>query len=184
MTESKKGRPTPKRKDAQSKTHTLAPVVTKEEKAKARAAAKAARIASREAFMRGDENALPARDRGPVRRFARDFVDARRSVGEFFLPIIFTVLVLTIAFPTQTDPKTGLKTLPITQYIAIGVMYAVLIISVIDGLLLSRKLKKAIKAKFPDASTRGISMYAWLRSTQMRKMRTPKPQHKAGTKLK
>ena len=96
MTESKKGRPTPKRREATQKHHTLAPIQTKEEKKRAREAAKTARLAARAAYMRGDENALPARDRGPVRRFARDFVDSRRTVGEFFLPIIFLVLVLTI----------------------------------------------------------------------------------------
>lgn len=182
MSESKKGRPTPKRKDAQVKRQSLAPVVTKEEKARARAAAKAARIAAREAYMRGDENALPARDRGPVRRYARDFVDARRTVGEFFLPIIFLVLILTIAFPAKVE--NGVNTLPATQYLAIGIMYGVLVISVIDGLLLNRKLKKALRAKFPDAPLRGLGMYAWLRSTQMRRMRTPKPQVKAGKAAK
>jgi hypothetical protein len=85
---------------------------------------------------------------------------------------------LTIAFPTKVED--GVKTLPATQYIAIAIMYGVLVISVVDGLLLNRKLKKALRAKFPDAPLRGLGMYAWLRSTQMRRMRTPKPQVKAG----
>ena len=87
--ESKKGRPTPKRREATQKHHSLAPIKTKEEKKRAREITKSARIAARAAYMRGDENALPARDRGPARRFVRDYVDSRRSVGEFFLPIIF-----------------------------------------------------------------------------------------------
>ena len=64
----KKGRPTPKRKDAESarKVSSLAPARSKEEKARQKSANRAARIAQRAAYLRGDENALPLRDRGPV----------------------------------------------------------------------------------------------------------------------
>ena len=70
-TPSKKGRPTPKRKDAVAarKVSSLAPASTKEEKKRAKDAARAARIASRAAYLRGDENALPLRDKGPVKRY-------------------------------------------------------------------------------------------------------------------
>ena len=89
----KKGRPTPKRSEATQKRQTLAPIKGKENKKRAREEAKAARIAARAAYMRGDESALPLRDRGPVKRYVRDFIDSRRSIGEYFLPIIFVVLV-------------------------------------------------------------------------------------------
>jgi hypothetical protein len=167
MTEdaSKKGRPTPSRKDAESKrkVSTLAPVVGKENKKREKALARDRRIAAREAYMRGDENALPIRDRGPVRRFVRDEVDARRSVGEFFMPIIFIVLLFSVV-PNMT-----------VNVIAIILMYAVLLYAVVDGFFLSRKLKKQISTKFPDANTKGLGMYGWLRSTQMRRLRAPKP---------
>lgn len=39
----------------------------------------------REAMASGDERYLPVRDKGPVRRFARDYVDSRWCVAEFFL---------------------------------------------------------------------------------------------------
>ena len=169
-TENKKGRPTPKRKDAVAarKVSSLAPASTKEEKKRAKDAARAARIAARAAYMRGDENALPARDKGPVKKFVRNYVDARKSIGEYFLPIIFVVLVLTL-IPS-----------PIFQIGSIIIMYGVLLISVIDGFFLSRKIKVAVLAKFPGTETKGIGMYGWLRSTQMRRMRTPKPQIKVG----
>ena len=35
----------------------------------------------RRGFEQGDEKYLPARDKGPVRRYVRDFVDARLSIG-------------------------------------------------------------------------------------------------------
>lgn len=166
----KKGRPTPKRKEVEAarKVSSLAPASTKAEKQRAKAAAREARIANRAAYLRGDENALPLRDKGPVKKFVRNYVDARRSVGEFFLPIIFVVLFLTL-IPSK-----------IFQLGSIAVMYSVLVISVVDGFLLSRKLKKEVIAKFPSAELKGIGMYGWLRSTQMRRMRTPKPAIKAG----
>jgi hypothetical protein len=169
-TSSKKGRPTPKRKDAVAarKVSSLAPASTKEEKKRAKDAARAARIASRAAYLRGDENALPLRDRGPVKRYVRNYVDSRKSIGEYFLPIIFVVLFLTL-IPSA-----------IFQIGSIAIMYSVLLISVIDGIFLSRRIKRLVAEKFPDAAVKGIGMYGWLRSTQMRRMRTPKPQIKVG----
>jgi len=126
------------------------------------------RVGSRAAYMRGDEAALPARDRGPARRYVRNFVDSRRSTGEYFLPIIFVVLVLTL-FP-----------IPAIQIGAIALMYAVLLLAVVDGFFLTRKIRKAVEQKFPGTSTKGLGMYAWLRSTQMRRLRAPHPQVKVG----
>jgi Flp pilus assembly protein TadB len=167
MTEeaAKKGRPTPSRKDAESKrkVSTLAPAIGKEAKKREKALARERRVAAREAYLRGDENALPLRDRGPVRRFVRDEVDARRSIGEFFLPIIFVVLLFSVV-PNM-----------MVNIIAIVLMYTVLLFAVIDGFFLSRKLKKQIAEKFPEANPKGLGMYGWLRSTQMRRLRAPKP---------
>ena len=50
----------------------------------------------REAMASGDERYLPARDKGPVRRFARDYVDSRFRVAEFFLPLAVVILVLSM----------------------------------------------------------------------------------------
>jgi hypothetical protein len=169
----KKGRPTPKRKEAQAsnKVSSLAPASSKAEKKRAKEAARVARIAQRAAYLRGDENALPARDRGPEKKFVRNFVDSRRSIGEYFLPIIGFVLVLSL--------------IPIGALAVAGIiiMYGVLLISIVDGFFLSRKIKSEVTARFPDKSTKGLGLYGWLRSTQMRRMRAPKPQVKAGDKI-
>ena len=180
---SKKGRPTPKRSEATKKRQTLAPIKGKENKKRAREEAKAARIATRAAYMRGEESALPLRDRGPVKKFVRDYIDSRRSIGEFFLPIIFVVLLLTM-IPSKTSTNSeGLPQVPMTQVISIAIMYSVLLISILDGIRLNRKIKKLVLAKFPGAATKGLGMYGFLRSTQMRRMRAPKPQVKAGDKI-
>ena len=168
--DNKKGRPTPKRKEVEAarKVSSIAPASTKAEKARAKDAAKSARIAQRAAYLRGDESALPFRDKGPVKKYVRNYVDSRRSIGEYFLPVIFVVLFLTL-IPSK-----------IFQLGSIAVMYTVLLVSVVDGFLLTRKLKRDVSAKFPGAELKGIGMYGWLRSTQMRRMRTPKPSIKAG----
>jgi hypothetical protein len=62
-------------------------------------------------------------------------------------------------------------------------MYGVLLFSVIDGFFLSRKIKAEVTQRYPDKSTKGLGLYGWLRSTQMRRMRAPKPQTKRGDKV-
>ena len=130
----KKGRPTPKRKEAQAavKVSSLAPASTKAEKKRAKDQARAARLAQREAYLRGEESALPVRDRGPEKKFVRNYVDARRSIGEFFLPIIGFVLILSL--------------IPVGIFAVVGIiiMYSVLLISVVDGFFLSRKIKAEV----------------------------------------
>jgi len=171
-TQESKGRPTPKRKEAESKrkVSSLAPIVTKDQKRASKALAREDRVAQRAAYLRGDESALPARDRGPARRFVRNYVDSRRSTGEYFLPTIFVVLVFTL-----------IKN-PIIQIGAIVLMYAMLLVAVIDGIFLSRKIRKAVQEQFPGTETKGLGMYAWLRSTQMRRLRAPHPQVKVTKK--
>ena len=171
-TQESKGRPTPKRKEAQSKrkVSSLAPIVTKDQKRASKAQAREDRVAQRAAYLRGDESALPARDRGPARRFVRNYVDSRRSTGEYFLPTIFVVLVFTLI---QN---------PIIQIGAIVLMYAMLLFAVIDGIFLSRKIRKDVQEQFPGTETKGLGMYAWLRSTQMRRLRAPHPQVKISKK--
>ena len=169
----KKGRPTPKRKEAEQQrvSKRLAPAATKEAKKAQKLQARVARAAQRDAYMRGEESALPLRDRGQVRRFVRDYVDARRSIGEYFLPVIVLVLFMTIIPVLQV------------QLAAIVLMYSVLIFSMLDGFFLGRKIKREVAQRFPGESLKGLRMYGWLRSTQIRKLRAPQPRVKRGTTL-
>ena len=172
MTE-KKGRPTPKRKDAEQQRvfKRLAPAATKEAKKLQKQQARLARAAQRDAYMRGDENALPLRDRGPVRKFVRDYVDARRSVGEYFLPVIVAVLFMTVVPILEV------------QFAAIILMYSVLVFSLMDGFFLSKRIKREVARRYPGEPVKGLGMYGWLRSTQIRKLRAPQPKVKRGTKI-
>ena len=118
-----------------------------------------------------DENALSLRDRGAEKRFVRNFVDSRRSIGEYFLPVIGVVLVMSL-IPIGIFAVTG-----------IIIMYTVLLLSIFDGYFLSRKIKVEVAQRFPGKSTKGLGLYGWLRSTQIRRMRAPKPQIQRGDKV-
>lgn len=165
-----KDAPTPKRKDSEAlnKVNAITSPATKETKSRDRNELKAKRLAARQAYMRGEESALPLRDRGPIKRYVRNYIDSRRNIGEYFLPAVFTVLVLTVVHNR------------FVSLIAILFMYAAMLYTVISGVFMTRKIRKVVSAKFPGESTKGLGMYGWLRSTQMRRMRAPAPQVKRG----
>ena len=162
----KNGKPTPKRKEAQAKLKVspLSPTASKEAKKTLKAQARVRRLEARAAYMRGEESALPVKDKGPARRFVRNYVDERKSVTEYFLVFIMFILFLTV-IPS-----------PAVQLGAIVLMYSAMIWVAIDGFLLSRRVKKLVAEKFPDQPTKGLGLYGWMRSTQLRRLRAPAPQ--------
>lgn len=173
-----KGRPTPRRREAESRNRRplVAPPLdknaSKEERKRAkverRRAAREHRALVQQAYVTGDDRHLPQRDRGPVRRFARDHVDARRSVGEYFLPLALP-LVLLYAAPS-----------PLIRFAAILLLYGLLILVAVDSVLLRRKLNRLLAAKFGADKIAGTATYGMMRSWQIRRSRLPRPQVKRG----
>ena len=174
-----KDAPTPKRKDAEAlnKVNAITSPATKASKARDRNDLKAKRLAARQAYMRGEESALPARDKGEVRRFVRNYIDSRRTIGEYFLPIMVFVLLLMMFG--------GSKNKHVTVIAAIGllVMYVVMGGILFSAIFISRRIRKEVAARFPGESTKGLGLYGFLRSTQMRRMRAPAPQVKRGDEI-
>jgi Flp pilus assembly protein TadB len=168
--EGAKNRPTPKRREQEAARKR--PLVTTDRKAAKRDAQLKRREASarmRQAMVTGDEANLPARDKGPERRFIRDYVDARWNVGEFMLPVMLVVLAL--SFVRQSWAL-------LIVFIAV---YGVLLVAVVDAVLMWRRLKKRLVAKFgAERLPRGGAMYAVMRAFQMRRSRMPKPQVQRG----
>jgi len=79
----RKGRPTPKRREAeQARRRPLVPDGRGDRKA-LKAQAKVRREREYQAMITGDDRNLPPRDKGPVRRWVRDYVDARHNAGEY-----------------------------------------------------------------------------------------------------
>lgn len=171
-----KGRPTPTRAEAEAARRR--PLVPEDR----RAAAKAARLKERErrniehiAMQTGDEANLPYRDRGPVKRYVRDYVDARRNIGEYFLFAAFGFLLIT--FAGMIWPS-----LAAWSIAAVLAMYIVVLIAIADGFIIWRQLKKRLIAKFGDdvLPQRGLAMYSVMRAFQIRRSRLPKPMVKHG----
>ncbi|MEU2180406.1 DUF3043 domain-containing protein [Streptomyces thermolilacinus] len=165
-----KGRPTPKRSEAQTQRRRAVtpPLDRKEAMRRQREARRADLARQREALATGDERFLPVRDRGPVRRFVRDFVDSRFFVAEMFLPLAVVILVLSVIQVGNI------------QAIATMLWLGVIVLIIVDSIGLSIRLKRQLKQRFPDEPKRGAVAYALMRSLQMRRLRLPKPQVKRG----
>lgn len=170
-----KGRPTPSRKQAEAsrKTQMRPPRDRREALKIQREKSKVERAKSREALVSGDQRYLPARDRGAVRKYVRDLVDSRRSLGEYFLFIGFAIVVLWFA---------GSSTL--LTY-ASSAWLALLVILIGEAVYTARRVRKRVDTKFPPdrgpyEGRRGVGFYAVMRNFQLRRMRLPKPTVKPG----
>ena len=165
-----KGRPTPKRSEAQTQRRSVAqtPTTRKEAAKRQRDERRTQMERQRQALASGDERYLPVRDKGPVRRFARDYVDARFCVAEFFLPLAVVILVMSML-------RVGAL-----QNIALLLWLVVIVLIVIDSVVIALRLRKQLARRFPGQSTRGAVRYALMRTLQMRRLRLPKPQVKRG----
>jgi hypothetical protein len=167
-----KGRPTPKRRDAQAHRKLVEPPPAdrKEAMRRMRERQRAERVEAREGMMRGDERYLLPRDRGPVRAAVRDLVDARRNVGTFFLAGAFVVLI------------GGSVSVDVVRLAANAVWFLLVLALVVDALVLARAIRRTVRERFPDTDEKlsRLYMYGVLRSTVFRRMRTPRPRVELG----
>ena len=162
-----KGRATPTRAEREAARHRPLVPDTKEAKARARAELAAKRQKAQAGYAAGEERYLPARDQGPQRRYVRDFVDAGWHLGEVVMPALIVVVLL------------GLMPLPAVQYGSFAALWFFILLVIIDMVITSFRVKRAIRAKFGNAE-KGLGWYAAMRSMQMRFLRMPKPQVKRG----
>lgn len=165
-----KGVPTPSRREQEAaRKRPLVPTDRKEAAKNARAKQAEAREKARVGMANGDERYLTARDRGPQRRYVRDYVDARFSIGEFLIPVMLLVIVLSF-LPWAFMQVWGLVAL-----------WAFFLIAVLDCVFLGFRVTKKIGDKFGKSKVeRGLKWYAAMRALQLRVMRLPKPQVKRG----
>lgn len=168
-----KGRPTPTRKEAEAaaKARAKVPRTRKEQMAAQRAARAESSQKVRAAMKSGDERFLPARDRGPVRRFIRDYVDSRFSLMELMVPILVVTLIL------------GWSGSAYLASIGSTVTFGALLLIALDMVILRFRLRRELALRFPDEPTKGTTYYALMRALQMKFMRMPKAQVKIGQRL-
>jgi Protein of unknown function (DUF3043) len=163
-----KGRPTPKRSEAEHRRRQpfSAPTDRKAAVQQSRERDRANRTRKFAAAKRGEDWALPRKDQGPVRGLARDYVDSRRRLSEYYMYAVGVLVVLLF--------------IPKLRLYADYVVLVVIVMMVSEGLLVGRQVTKLAQQRFPGENTRGIRWYAAIRSTQIRKLRMPAPRVKPG----
>lgn len=174
----KKGRPTPSRREAEGRRRGPMPPPprTQREASKRNAVTKEQRRAMaaerRRGQASGDPRHMLPKDKGPVRKYIRDEVDSHRHLVGLFMPLVAIVLVVTV----------GLSSRPDLQVYSTPILLVLLIVMVGEGLWISRRVIRKVRAEFPEAPDRsfGIGWYAVQRAMTIRKLRLPKPTLKPG----
>ena len=171
-----KGRPTPRRREAQRRrTGPVAPPPRTRREAYRRMREQGAdrRAETREGMRSGDERFLMARDRGPERRLVRDIVDSRRNVGVLFL-LMALVYAASIFVPSIR-----------IKAAATSLWLAVLALLVVDSVVLGLRIRRLVRERFPDTkqSMRSLVFYGVTRATMVRRWRAPKAQVPVGSRV-
>ena len=168
-----KGAPTPKRSEAQANRRQpyQPPADRKTASKQSKQRAQVDRLRRSQALQRGEDWALPAKDRGPVRALARDVVDSRHGFGEYYMLMVVFLFVL-LVLPGSS-----------TKIIADFIVVALLLLIVVEGWFVGRKVKRLAAERYPGQSTRGVMMYTVVRGISMRRMRVPKPRVNRGDKI-
>jgi hypothetical protein len=171
-----KGRPTPKRSEAQGRRQgpPPPPPTTRREAYKRMREQQATRRAqTRLGAARGDDGFLPARDRGPVRKLVRDVVDSRRNIGSLFLAVAGVALI-----------GTFVPSMLLRSY-ASFLLFGFFLLLIVDSFVLGRLIKRKVAERFPDGAqkNRGVVWYGITRATMIRRWRFPKPEVAVGAKV-
>lgn len=156
-----KGRPTPKRRDARKRRRMATPTNRKEAAARRRERLREQRSLQRRALQTGDERHLPARDAGPAKKLARDYVDGRFTLGQIFFGMI--IVVFGLAFVPNPAVIATANLLVLVAFLAV----------VVDSVRVGRGARRAVEEKYGVKESTGITAYAILRSMQPRRMRRP-----------
>jgi Protein of unknown function (DUF3043) len=164
-----KGRPTPKRSEAERRRRPYtAPGDRKEANRQSRERERETRNRRMQGMQRGEQWALPVRDRGPVKALARDYVDSRRRLSEYYMYGLVVLLALLFVRNTRVQ-----SIVPLLVLVAVLIMLA-------EGLFIGHRIRAIAAERFPGENTRGVRLYAAMRALQIRKLRMPKPRIKPG----
>jgi len=126
------------------------------------------RTRRQQGMQRGEQWALPPRDRGPVKELARDYVDSRRRLSEFYMYGLLVLLALLFVRNALVQ-----SIVPLVVLIAVMIM-------LVEGIFIGRRVRTLAEERLPGESTRGVRLYAAMRALQIRRLRMPKPRIKPG----
>jgi hypothetical protein len=175
--EAAKGRPTPKRREAERNRYQSITGGTSGGRGGARGApadknaARTDRARRYDAMKRGEDWALGPRDRGPARKLARDWVDSHRRPSEYYM---YVLIVLLIALLSRNKA--------LNTYVSPLVLVLIVVI-VLDAYFIRRALTRLVAERLPGESARGLTVYAVMRALQIRRFRMPAPRVKPGDKI-
>ena len=167
-----KGRATPSRREREAANRRPIVVADRKQARKVSRSREAeVRERARIGIANGEERYLPARDKGPQRRFARDFVDSQWTVGEFLIPVFVLFFVATLVVPAATW-----LFFPLYGYVAL---------TIVDGLIRAAMIRRRLTQQLGDRSKveRGLNLYVVMRASQFRNLRVPKPLVRRGTRV-
>lgn len=175
-----KGRPTRTRKEAEAANRRpMIPKDRREAKRRRRERENALWERQQRAMETGDERYMPARDKGRIRRFTRDYVDARWTLAEFVLPMMLVLIIAMfsmIFLARLTTPETAALIVQVVTYLT----YGMLIFSVFESILINMQIKKIAAKKWPNEPWIRNWFYTFSRMIMLRRWRQPKPQVKRG----
>lgn len=161
----KKSVPTPTRAQAeQQRRERLHPTVTKKE---SRARERQARDSQREESMR-------RMDSQPGKVLIRDYVDARRSISGWSMPIIMGTLLLSLVGSSVAPAAITSITL---------FTYAVMALIVVDVFVMWRGYRKLHAQRLPSEPLKGLMAYGINRAINLRRLRSPSPRVNLGDKV-
>ena len=164
-----KGRPTPKRSEAERRRRPVsAPGDRKAANRQYRERQRQDRARRQQGMQRGEQWAMPARDRGGVRALVRDYVDSRRRLSEFYM---YGLLVLLVLLFIRN---------PLVQSIVPVLVTVAVLIMLAEGIFIGRRARALAEKRLPGESTQGVRLYAAMRALQIRQLRMPKPRIKPG----
>ena len=163
-----KGRATPSRAEQEAARKRPLVADPKEARARNKASVAAQRERARIGMAAGDDKYLPARDKGPQRKYVRDYIDGGWHIGEFVMPLMVLVIVATFI------------NVPAIAFYAFIVLWGFIVLVIIDMVITSVLVKRNARRKFGDRREKGLGWYGAMRTIQMRWMRLPKPQVKRG----
>jgi len=161
-----KGRPTPKRSEVERRRrqpYAAPPADKKASAAQQRERRRTEQKRRMDAMRRGEEWALPAKDRGPVKTLARDYIDSRRViVSEYILFAVFVLIILVFLLGAAKNSATVL-------YLEVGIVALI----ALEALFHATAVRRIARQRFPGESTRGIAWYMAKRSIRLRSSRIP-----------
>ena len=156
---------TPTRREAeQARRERLHPVLTKKE----------VRARNQEARMLAANEQRRAVDMQPGRQLARDFIDSRRTMCQFAMPIILLTLVVQMIG--------GAFTMEIA-YTSMVVTWVIILALVLEIVFLEIRFGKLHRERLPKEPMRGLRFYLFNRAINPRRMRLPKPRVQIGEQI-